>query len=191
MNTQREYLKNTGPTSIGSEMCEKSGPGNLSESTSSAEATLAKQTARQLVPVDRNTRASAVSSSALLMNFARALWSERIQVMSGGMLPGLGGDSELALSRLVTLCCPSDSERVALGPGTKGSDCSCSVTMPTPTAQAWKGGTTKDHPRANRETTFVHWWARHNGRPYPSVEVIEAAQGFPPMWTELEDSGTP
>jgi hypothetical protein len=70
------------------------------------------------------------------------------------------------------------------------NDCLCSVSMPTPTANAWKGGTTKDHPKANRETTFTHWWARHHGQPYPSIAVIEAVQGFPPMWTDLEDSAT-
>ena len=187
---QTESLKNTGPTLDGGKTCEKSGPGNCRESMSSVAEIPAKQTVPLLGAECHYMRATEISSSGLLMSFARELWLGKIQATSGRMLPGLGGDSELALNRLVTLACPSDSGRVALALTTSGSDCSCSVNMPTPTAQAWKGGTAKDHPRANRETSFAHWWARHHGRTYPSIEVIEAAQGFPATWTELEDSET-
>ena len=157
-------------------------------SISSQAAIHAKPTVQQWVPVDPKTRASAVSSCGLLQWFARELFCEKIQVTSERMPLGLGFDSELALSRLVTLCCPSDSGPVALARSTGESDCFCLVSMPTPTAQAWKGGTTKEHPKANRATMFAHWWARTYGLPYPSIEVIEAAQGFPATWSELPES---
>lgn len=149
--------------------------------------TPAKPTAQ---PVDPQQRVSAVSSCELLKRFVRVLFSEKIPATSARTLPGLGGDSELAWNRLVTLACPSDCEPVALVATTGEKDCSCSVSWPTPTACSWRGGTTKDHPRANRETTFHHWWVRKFGLPYPSIEVMEAVMGFPAMWSECEELET-
>jgi hypothetical protein len=87
---------------------------------------------------------------------------------------------------LVMRCCPSDSGRVALGLSIDGIACSCLVSAPTPVACAWRGGTAKDHPRANRKTTFHHWFTRTTGWTYAEPEAIEAAQGFPDMWSELQ-----
>jgi len=184
---QRKFSKSIGRTSIEKETSGNAESITLNTSMSSAEAIRARQTVQQSVPVDPKKRASAVSSCELLVRFAQSLWCERIQVTSGSVLHGLGGDSGLALSRLVTLACPSDCERVALGHSTGVNGCSCLVLMPTPTANAWKGGTVKDHLKANRETTFVHWWTRRFGQTYPSIAVIEAVQGFPDSWTDLED----
>jgi hypothetical protein len=156
--------------------------------TRSLVATRARET---LQPVTPERRVSAVSSSALLMHCARALFSARIPATSEPMLPGLGGPCELLLNRLATLCCPSDCEHAALGLSMNENECSCSVSAPTPVASAWRGGTTKDHPTANRETTFHHWYTRTTGATYARPEDIEAAMGFPPMWTVCDASAMP
>lgn len=161
-------------------------PPKIGQSILSAEVTRVRQTAQ---PVDPGSRVSRVSSSGLLMSFARALWSERIRCTSGRTLHGLGGDSVLLLSRLVTLCCPSDFERVALGLTTEGTDCSCSPKMPTPTATDWKGGHDR-HAKCN-QWNMRDWWRWTTGRRYLPIEVLTAVQGFPATWTELERSETP
>jgi hypothetical protein len=146
----------------------------------------AKPTALQPGPRLRERRVSAVSSSALLMSFARALFSERIQATSAGMLPGLGGDSGTSLNDLAMWCCPSDSEPVALALTIDGTGCSCSVNMPTPCASEWKGGTAKPNAKSNRKL-LRHHWARQTGNPYVPCQVLEAVQGFPITWSELRD----
>lgn len=156
----------------------------------SSAATPAKQTQPPPAPVLPECRASAVSSSALLRHFAHALWSERIRRTSKQMHLGRGGDFDVNWNRLVTLCCPSDSERVALGLTTAETDCSCLPKIPTPTASDWKGGTAKTHPKSSRQL-FRHYWARQTGTPYAPCQVYEAAQGFPITWTELNAAATP
>jgi len=157
--------------------------------TASSAATHARRTVPQSVPVSAVTRVSAVSSSALLMNFARDLWCERIHPTSEKTLPGLGTDSELAWNRLVTLCCPLDCERAVLGLSIKGNECSCSPSLPTPTASDWKGGKRKrkQGSQANLRDVFT----QATGWLYLHPEDLEVAQGFPPTWSELRESEMP
>ena len=102
--------------------------------TSFAEATLAKKTAQQESMKEQDRRLLALNSSALLKSFALDLFSGRTRHEFDPMLPGLGSDSETNLSDLATLCCPSDSDPVALGLITKGTACSCLVSIPPPSA---------------------------------------------------------
>jgi hypothetical protein len=94
----------------------------------------ARGTATPEASGSESTRISAVSSSALLMSFARELWSGRIPTRVAPTLPGLGGECDPHWSELDTLCCPSDSDPAALGLTTDATGCSCSVSVPTPTA---------------------------------------------------------
>lgn len=157
--------------------------------TSFAEAIHAKPTAQPWEAVTASTRASAVSSCGLLLHFARALWSERIRPTSDAMLPGLGGASEMALNRSVTLSCPSDSEPVALGLSISGNGCSCSPRYPTPTASDWKGG--KRKRKSGSQVNLRDEFTQTTGWLYLHPEDLEAAQGFPTTWTELGHSETP
>lgn len=185
MSSVKKSSKNTGPTSGVGETCEPSRPKEIGELMSSAGEIPARPTAQ---PVSPHSRASAVSSSALLRHFAQALWSEKIQVSSETTLLGPGGNSELAWNRLVTLCCPSDSEPVALGLSIDGTDCSCSPQFPTPTATDWKGGHDR-HPQW-KQWNLRDWWRHSTGRRYLPIPVLTAVQGFPAMWTGLEPSET-
>lgn len=183
-----ECLQNTGQTVADGTTCEpfRRRPLTTGRATSSLVAIPAKQT----LPLEnQQQRVLAVSSSALLMNFARDLFSERIRATFARMLPGLGGDSEAAWSRLVTLSCPSDCERVALALSTDGKGCFCSPSLPTPTATDWKGGHDR-HPEW-RQWNLRDWWRKHTGRRYLPIEVSTAVQGFPATWTDLDASETP
>jgi hypothetical protein len=185
---QSESLKNTGRTSADGNACETSSQMKPGELTLSLAATPANRTVPPSVTVSRHNRASAVSSSALLMHFARALWSERIRPSCEPMLPGLGGECELSWNRLVTLCCPLDCERAALGLSTKGIECSCSPSLPTPTASDWRGGKRKRKPgtQANLRDVFT----QTTGWLYLHPEDLEVVNGFPATWSELEGSAT-
>lgn len=160
-----------------------------SASTLFAAAIRAKRTVQLSAPINQSTRVSAVSSSALLMRCAQELWSAKIRRMSEGTLPGLGGDSELALNRLVTLACPSDCERVALALSTSGSECSCSPKWRTPTATDWKGG--KRRTKHGTQKNLRDQWTQTFGSLYMPAEALEVAQGFPAGWTELDAAETP
>lgn len=118
-------------TTCGHSPAETSNSGGL---TSLPGETPAKKTAQHECISERHRRASAMSSSALLTHFARALFSEKTRRESVGTLPGLGFDSEPPWSDLATWFCPSDSEPVALGLSIDGIGCSCSPSVPTPTA---------------------------------------------------------
>lgn len=149
--------------------------------TSSVEATPARLTVLPLAAALQPSRALALSSSASLMLFARALFSARIQHEFGGSLPGLGGDSELASNLLVTLCCPSDCGPVALAGSIDGIGCSCSVNYPTPTATDWKGGKAR---KRGQQSNLRDLWKEWTGQTYLPPEVSAAVQGFPIMWTK-------
>lgn len=123
---------------------EHSHPLETGQSIASLEVIPAKRTAAPGSRNQREHRLLALSSSALLSNFARGLFSEKIRRESAGMLPGLGGDSAMNLKLLATLFCPSDSEPVALGLTTSGTGCSCLPRIPTPTASQFG---CKDVPR--------------------------------------------
>ena len=189
MSTHETFSQNTGPTLNGLPTCGPFPEVPLPFQTSLLAATPAKETAQPSAAVLPHTRASAVSSSALLMNFARDLFSEKIQHSRAPMLHGLGGDSGLSLSRLVTLCCPSDCERAALGLSINGIECSCSPKMPTPVASDWKGGKRKRKPgsQANLRDEFT----QRTGWLYLHPEDLEVAQGFPATWSELSESAMP
>ena len=149
----------------------------------------ASRTARLSVGVSADTRVLAVSSSGLLMNFARELFCERIQASSEKALPGLGGECDLNWNRLVTLCCPSDCEPVALGLSIKGNECSCSPSLPTPTASDWKGG--KRKRKAGSQVNLRDEFTQRTGWLYLHPEDMEVAAGFPATWSELPDAETP
>lgn len=116
----------------------------LFESMSSAAATPARETATPAASTNGNTRTWDPSSSALLTHFARALWSGRTRTPPAPTLFGLGGECGLSWSEWDTVCCPSDSAPVALGLTTVGTACSCSASVPTPTASLFG---CKDVPR--------------------------------------------
>ena len=154
----------------------------------SSVATPARKTAPQETPpITAQNRALAVSSSALLVSFARALFSAKIQPSSERMLPGLGGDFDLSLSRLVTLCCPFDCERVALGLSTNGTACSCSPSLPTPSATDWRGG--KKKRKTGTQANLRDEFTQRTGWLYLHPVDLEAAMGLPNTWTELSPSG--
>ena len=185
---QDECLKNTGRTFDAGGMYAPSPRSRLMNGGAilSAEATHANEI---LPPASHAQRVLAVSSSALLMRFAQGLFSERIRVTSGAMLPGLGGGCELAWNRLVTLSCPSDCERVALALSTSGRGCSCSVSLPTPTASDWRGG--KRRQKHGSQCNLRDEFTQRTGWLYLHPEDLEAAMGFPATWTELGASETP
>lgn len=141
-------------------------------------------------------RASAVSSSELLMSFALALFSARIPRPSVQMLPGLGRDFDPAWRALVTLSCPSDSEPVALGLTTVGTGCSCSPSWPTPTASLFGCRDVRNLLSRRERCKEKH----RNGNGFgltlgqhcaligvePTPGLLEGLMGFPEGWTDVE-----
>lgn len=232
---QTEFLKSTGPTCADTETCEPSHRGDstsvthgaecrpapsrpiqsltepptIGESMSSAEAIHARKTAELELWTERDHRLSAISSSELLSSFARELWSERIRLASARMLPGLGDECNENLSALATLCCPSDSAHAALGLTIKGTECSCSASMPTPTAS---GFGVSDVPRLIERRkqakinagngngfglTFEQWMKLERFHAGLSTKgstdptLYELAMGFPVGWTDADALETP
>jgi hypothetical protein len=110
----------------------------------------------------------------LLVSFARASFSARIRLRPDQGLLGPGIDFDPSWSRLVTLCCPSDSGPVALALSTSGTGCSCSPSYPTPCARDWKGPT----PRSSNTVTLPD---AIGGDPHP--DFVEELIGFPEGWT--------
>lgn len=129
-----ECSQSTGPACGDMTTCEPSRPLASGIATSLPAETHAKRTVELESRQERERRLSALNSSALLMNFARDLFSARIPRESAPMLPGLGGDFGPVLNALATLCCPSDSEPVALALSISATGCSCLPSIPTPTA---------------------------------------------------------
>ena len=166
-------------------MSQRSQVTDLKNQTVSSEVIPARPTAQ---PASRQQLALELNSSVWLQQFALELFSEKIQATSAKTLHGLGGDSETVCDLLATWCCPSDSERVALGLTIGETDCSCSPRLPTPTATDWKGG----HDRHNEWNQFNlrDWWRQKTGRRYLPISVLTAVQGFPAMWMELGDLET-
>lgn len=150
MITHDESLKSTGQECGGMTTPEHSRHAATGPLTASSAEIPARKTAEPESRAQRERRHLALSSSALLTNFARGLFFEKTQRECAGMLPGLGGDSEVSSKLLATLFCPSDSEPVALGLTTNGTGCSCLPRIPTPTASQFG---CKDVPRmlARRE----------------------------------------
>lgn len=141
---------------------------------------------RTLTPVETESevRRSVVNSSALLMNCARVLFSGRIHQSSKRMPRGRGGDSDLNWSEWDTLCCPSDSEPVALGLISEGTACSCSVNYRAPNARDWKGMSAKSWREREKgdKTPTLH--DQIGGVPLP--EFVEEVCGFPIGWSDLK-----
>lgn len=172
------------------------GPANGVAPPSSV-ATRAKRTAGPDSETAQASRRLAVSSSALLTNFARELWSERTRQRRESTLPGLGIGFDPSLNDLVTLCCPSDCEPVALGLTVNAKDCSCLLKGPTPCARDWKDNgdveKVKRHyernQREKRGSQFPRWVAFHHGF-VPGPIVYEVALGFPEDWTLIESDAS-
>lgn len=171
MNIVSECLVNIGRESDATETYACWTPENLSGLSSSVVEIPVRRTAELAYMKEHARRLSALSSSALFRSFARALFSEKIQHESERTLPGLGGDFEPVSKVLATLCCPSDSEPVALGHTTSGTGCSCLVNVPTPTASRF-GCRDTERMLARREEcrikhrngngfglTFAQWFA--------------------------------
>lgn len=170
-------------------MCEILNPTTNGESMSFAGAIPAKGTATPEASINDSTRISAVTSSGLLMHFARELWSEKIRPESVQTLFGPGGECDPALSRLATLSCPSDSGPVALGLTISGKGCSCLPSVPTPTASDWKGSTGKGSRRGTLAER-VAMECQANGKTVsPHPDFVEALMGFPTGWTDCGASG--
>jgi hypothetical protein len=170
-------------------------PAATTESTSSAEETHARKIAGPESQADLARRASAISSSASLVSFARALFSARIPPQSGPMLPGLGSDFEPNLRALVTLCSPSDSEPAALGLTTGGSECSCSPSYPTPTASLFgcrdvqrmlgrRERCRERHGNGNGFGLTLGQYCAVNGISMTPA-LLESLMGFPDGWTDV------
>lgn len=157
--------------------------------TLSAAATHARQTALPAGRMEAKQRALAVSSSGLLMHFARELWSEKIHEQ-GQMRLGLGFDFDANWNALATLCCPPDCGPVALGLTANGTACSCSPNWYSPMASDGKGGTAKQRTDGGNRKVYRNEWTRKTGFTYPDPEVSEALLGFPVGWTDLEASET-
>lgn len=104
------------------------------ESMCCAVETPARATATLEASGKLNTRISAVNSSALLTHFVLELWSEKTHTPAAPTLFGLGGACGMSWNDSATLCCPSDSDPVALGLTIDGTACGCSLKIPTPTA---------------------------------------------------------
>lgn len=179
-------------------MCEpfRRFPMKSGSSISSAAATHARKTAMPGNGLGLSSRVSALSSSAFLMRFAHACFSERIPRTFAMTLPGLGGDSDFLLSRLVTLCSHSEYAPVVLALTISGTDCSCLVSLPTPCKRDWKGMSSKkwrdrmpSESRKRAEKPFATLPDAIGGPPHP--EFVEAVMGFPIGWTDLKDSETP
>jgi hypothetical protein len=187
---QPESLKSIGPSSIENETSENVDGTTSNGSTLFAEEIRVRKTHELGKPITQNTRVSAVSSSELLMSCARSLFSGRIH-QPGKTLPGLGNDFDTNLSRLVTLCCPSDFEHVALGLTTKEKGCFCLPHWRTPLASDAKNRGDKNAEAtkrriANRKTITLSMQVEG---PLDPV-FVEELMGFPLGWTDLEDSET-
>ena len=136
-----------------------------------------------------SARRSALSSSALLMSCARALFSEKTLLSSDQMPLGLGGDFDPSWSGLVTLCCPSNAGPVALALTTKENGCFCSPKFRTPTARDWKGMSARSwRERTDGKDPIPTLPDQIGGVPHP--EFVEALLGYPTGWTDLERSET-
>jgi hypothetical protein len=168
---------------------ETASPASMS---SSAEILARRTAAPDESTSERWRRLSAMSSSALLMRVARDLFSARIQPESAQMRLGLGGDSDPRWNDLITWCCPSESEPVALALTASGTACFCSLRGPTPCARDWKDGKNAEHGKKHflrnqaegRGSQFPRWVAWKFGF-MPGPLVYEKALGFPEGWTDI------
>jgi hypothetical protein len=184
MSTQGEFWPDTGPMSDDGTTCGPSHPPGIGESILCAEAIPVRPT---VVPdeIGREERARRFLSSGLLKSFAHALFYEKTRWVQDA-LPGLGGDSDLLLSALATLSCPSAFEPVALGLTTSGTGCSCSPNWPTLTASDSVGS----HPGTHTATVRSEVKRMFGSGPL-NPEFGELLMGFPPEWTDCEPSATP
>lgn len=158
------------------------------------EETPARETPTREASTSESTRISRVTSCESLIRFGLDLYSERIRPLLVQELPGLGRGFERGWSRLVTLCCPSDCDRVALALTTRESDCSCSPSYPTPTASDWKGSTGKGSRRGTlAERVAIETGDQADQQPtvYPHPDFVEVLMGFPTGWSDLGHSETP
>lgn len=155
--TPAESLPSTGPTCGDGMTCEPSLRNQAGDRgsgrTSSVAAIHAKETATPEASGKPSTRTWEASSSALFAHLARALFFERIRGRHDQTLFGPGIECGIAWKDLATLCCPSDSDPVALGLTIDAIACGCSVKCPTPTASMWA---VKDVPAMLRRRDRIH-----------------------------------
>lgn len=166
-----------------------SSPTRTARQTSSSAATRAKKTATPATDARQQARRSAVSSSALLMSFALALFCEKTPPSSEGTPRGPGTDSALNWSDLVMRSCPSDSERVALALTTGGKGCACSPSFRTPNARDWKGMSAKSWRERTVGDKTPTLPDQIGGVPHP--DFAEALMGFPIGHTDSRRLETP
>lgn len=166
-----------------------SSPTNAESRTLSVVAIRARKTptAGDLLTLRR--RRSAVSSSALLSNFARGLFFEKTPQSFGQMLLGLGGDLDPNWNDWITLSAPSDSGRVALALTSGETGCSCLPNTRAPNARDWKGMSARswrERAVGDKTPTLPD---QIGGVPHP--EFVEQLLGFPAGWTDLDHSEMP
>lgn len=184
----------TGPTCDDTTTSEPFRLTAIGPSTSLLEAIPVKRTAefgRQRKPSIRRLE---VSSSELLMSFARGLFFAKIRHGYAPTLLGLGGDFDPNWNRLVTLCCPSASDPVALGLTTSGIACSCSPKWRTPLASDHKNrgarGSASTASRIARGKTISLSMQVDDKSGLLNPAWVEWLAGFPIGWTDLEESET-
>jgi hypothetical protein len=165
------------------------GTTNGKRRTLSAVAIRAKKTATLEERQIPSRHLSAVNSSGLLSTFVLALWSEKTPQQSEQMPLGLGGDSAASLKKMVMLCCPSDSGRVALALTSGETACFCSPNFRAPNARDWKGMSAKSWRERKIGDQTPTLPDQVGGVPHP--EFVEQLLGFPIGWTDLEASETP
>lgn len=194
-------LSDAGPTPGAMTTPGPSRPTIAGAATCSPAATPARRTAEPESRWGRERRLSALSSSALLTRFARALFSERTPPDPAPMLPGLGGDSETSSKTVATRSSPFASGPVALGLTTSGTGCSCSLSKPTPSASlfgckdvarmlARRERLKQQHGNGNGFGLTLGQWCAVEGITL-APEMVEAMLGFPLGWTDCGCSGTP
>lgn len=173
MNTPDESLRSTGQTCPDTKMSQGFLPGFGASSeplalTSFAAATPARKIAPQESIQEQAARRSAMSSSGLLLNFARALFSERIQHEPGPTLLGPGGDSEANLSER-----EKAKNRNGNGFGlTLGQW--VALKLFTPVASDWRGSTGKGSRRNTLAEQLAEQLAENGKTVYPHPEFVEA-----------------
>ena len=151
--------------------------------TSSQEAIRASPTLPLVMQQTRDSRRSQVSSSELLMSFARGLCYVRTQSQNSTQM-GLGIDFEEFSNPLATLLSPSESEPVVLALTSDGKECSCSPNFRSPNARDHKGMSAKswrERAKGDKTPTLPD---QIGGTPHP--EFVEQLMGFPIGWTDLE-----
>lgn len=163
-------------------MCEKSDGTTYEQWTLFAEVIRAKPI---VLPAGPTRRVSAFNSCKSLMKFARAVFSAKIRQSHVKPRHGRGGDFGSVLNNLGTLCCPSDSGRVALALTTGETGCSCTPNYPT----LLRADATRGPDKRLRKGSGGPNLRAVLGHPITPA-FAEEFMGFPDGWTDCKDSET-